>query len=224
MLFKSQVYTQASGSVGGVTYSHNRAGLYTRARSVPTNPNTARQQEVRANFATAVGLWDQLTLPQQLAWDAYAAAVPVLNKLGDAIFLTGRARYIQSVSFLLAVGEDAVADAPIFYTQPAVTAITASFSEAVGDVSIGFNTGDSWNAATTGGLAIFISNAQSKNRFYYKGPYLFAGILNQEIASPVTFTPVDPFFEGQKGFVRARAVLADGRLSTSVRTSFTAAA
>ena len=51
MKFTSQVYTQASGSVGGLTYSHNRSGMYTRARSTPTDPASTLQLERRSNFS-----------------------------------------------------------------------------------------------------------------------------------------------------------------------------
>lgn len=224
MLFKSQVFTQASGSVGGLTYSRNRGGMYTRARTIPTNPNTAAQQVARSNFSNAVSLWSALTPAQQLAWDAYGDAIPVTNKLGDAIFLSGRSRFIQSNAFRLAAGLSPVADAPIDFSPVSVTAITASYSAAAGDVSVTFSLADPWVGQATGGLAIFVSNAQSTDTFFYRGPYLFAGLIQSPVSSPEDVTPVDPFAVGQKGFVRARAVMNDGRISTSVRTSFVAAA
>ena len=38
---------QRSGSIGGATWSHNSSGAYIRARSIPVNPNTDRQNAVR---------------------------------------------------------------------------------------------------------------------------------------------------------------------------------
>ena len=54
MLFKSAAFTQASGSVGGLTFAHNRGGMYTRARSIPVNPKT--QQTGRCREAQ----WSQM--------------------------------------------------------------------------------------------------------------------------------------------------------------------
>ncbi|KKM06452.1 hypothetical protein LCGC14_1743870, partial [marine sediment metagenome] len=47
MLFKSGLITQGSGSIGGLTASHNRGGMYFRARTIPTNPATSFQTVVR---------------------------------------------------------------------------------------------------------------------------------------------------------------------------------
>ena len=53
MLFRGTHLTDASGSLSGVTYSHNRGGAYTRNRSIPVNPNTVQQQAVRNAFSSA---------------------------------------------------------------------------------------------------------------------------------------------------------------------------
>jgi len=43
MKFKSPILSQASGSIAGITFSHNRGGMYVRARAVPTNPGSPQQ-------------------------------------------------------------------------------------------------------------------------------------------------------------------------------------
>jgi hypothetical protein len=97
MLFKSPVYSQASGSIAGITYSHNTAGMYTRARVAVTNPNTARQAAVRLALADLVAIWTQtLDDTQRAEWAAYAAEVPLIGRLGDPIHVGGLAMFIRS--------------------------------------------------------------------------------------------------------------------------------
>lgn len=86
-----------SGSLGGLTASHNKGGLYLRRRSIPTNPNTARQQAVRALMSTLGAAWtSQLSDAQRLGWANYAAAVPVQDKIGMTINLTGQQMFVRS--------------------------------------------------------------------------------------------------------------------------------
>jgi len=97
MLFKSQIFTQVSGSVGGLTFARNRAGMYTRARTVPVDPQTAQQIAVRANMATLVVRWGTtLTDAQRAVWETYAANTPVLDKFGDSVNITGQQMFLRS--------------------------------------------------------------------------------------------------------------------------------
>ena len=50
MLFKPTIVASLSGSLGGITASHNRFGAYLRERVIPVNPGTQPQVIVRNAF------------------------------------------------------------------------------------------------------------------------------------------------------------------------------
>lgn len=86
-----------SGSLGGFTASHNKGGQYLRRRAVPTNPNTVRQQTARAALGALTEYWGQtLTESQRQGWRDYAAAVPVTDRIGNTINLTGQQMFVRS--------------------------------------------------------------------------------------------------------------------------------
>lgn len=117
MLFRTGLGGQMSGSVGGVTASHNRAGQYLRNRTKPVNPNTVPQQNARNRFAAASVAWSALTQAQRNAWEAYANQTPVLNKLGESITLSGNSMFTGAYAYAAQFGI-ALEDAPL---TPGVT-------------------------------------------------------------------------------------------------------
>lgn len=225
MLFKSQVLTQASGSVGGLTYSHNRFGMYTRARTVPVNPNSTRQQVMRMYMDSAVTYWTEtLTEPERESWRVYAANVPIVNKLGDTVNLTGQQMFIRSgVPWLLA-GKDLadIATGPaVFDTGDpgtlSLTIITAATNVAIVTVS----GAPAWAALDDAVLLGFSGNPQNPSVSFYKSPFRFIGAVPGDSGTPVVTAqfdtdncdpPID-YSAGQKGFIRVRALYPDGRLT-----------
>jgi len=88
---------QMSGSIAGDTFARNRYGNYCRARTKPTNPNTSRQQDVRASLAFLTDRWSNtLTALQRAAWNLYGDSVAMTNRLGETTKLTGFNHYIRS--------------------------------------------------------------------------------------------------------------------------------
>jgi hypothetical protein len=70
--FTSQIVAGASGSIRGLTASHNRGGQYFRGRTIPTNPNSVFQQAVRNNLSVLqTRFLSTLTAAQRLAWTTY---------------------------------------------------------------------------------------------------------------------------------------------------------
>lgn len=96
MKYNSQTLSAASGSQGGQTFSRNRGGSYTRKRSVPTNPRSARQTAVRSANSIASSMWsNSLTAAQRSDWTQFANANPILNKLGNSIVLSGHQMWMR---------------------------------------------------------------------------------------------------------------------------------
>lgn len=95
-----------SGSIGGVTSSHNRAGQYQRSRRAPVSPTrTPKQSVARARFGAASALWQTMPAALQNAWTAFAAGYPVVDALGQSITLTGQQYFVGIQSQLQAVGQ-----------------------------------------------------------------------------------------------------------------------
>lgn len=218
MKFKSPVYSSVSGSIAGLTYSHNRGGLYTRARAVPTNPNTSAQQSARNAFASLVALWQTLTSAQRDAWNTYAENVTVLSALGDPLTLTGQQMYIRCNSPRLRVGLDRVDDGPTTYSMGSFTPVIVQANEATPmEIEVQFTNTDEWAVADGGALIVQTSMQKPPTVNFHKAPFVFAGIIEGNTATPPT-SPVtidSPFPGNVTNFVfnRVRATLPDGRLS-----------
>lgn len=174
-LFKSDRLTSASGSVGGTTYSHNRFGMYTRARRVPVNPNTSAQQRARTSFGASAADWRSLTAPQRAAWNAYAAATPVKNALGDTVFLTGSMAFTGQNAFTGQVGIGTLPDAP---TTPG--RIPLGEPTIVIDNSSDTITMDNFaeDIDATKVVAVFLGSPVSAGVSFFKGPYQLIGYGN----------------------------------------------
>lgn len=69
-------FGQASGSVGGVTYTPGRNGLVMRNRVLTTRPRTTSNTARKGQFADLARQWGALTDEQREAWTLYAAQLP----------------------------------------------------------------------------------------------------------------------------------------------------
>lgn len=230
MKFKSQVVTQASGSIGGTTYSHNRGGMYMRSRAVPTNPNSPQQQAVRTAVAALVSAWNNvLTAPQRLVWDTYAANTPVLNALGEPINAGGLGMYIRGNVPAIQAGLARIDDGPtVFNTGEYTEPVVGTISAAAGTMSLAFTATDAWANEDGAAMLVLASRGQNPSINYFKGPYRFAAAILGDSTTPPTSPEVVtlPFAVAvdQKVFSQVRVVRADGRLSAPFRGVGTVAA
>lgn len=225
-LMKGTIATAISGSIGGITFSHNRAGQYMRNRATPVNPNTVFQQEVRSIMGALSAHWGEtLTAQQRAEWDLYAFNVPKINRVGDPINVGGIGMFQRTNVVALQTGAGGggiISQAPtIFnlgaYTTPEITAITAA-SEII---TITFDNTDDWANEDDSDMCIFVSRPMSPAINYFKGPYRFAGLIEGDATTPPT-SPANitsPFAiaVGQKVFLRAAVLRADGRYSADFR-------
>lgn len=116
------VHGPMSGKIGANVYSRNKGGAYVRLGSKPTNPTTSRQQAARAVFGSLASAWSAvLTAAQRAAWVVYAAANPILNRLGEEIYLSGEAMYVRTNARLSDAGLTLLADPPIGQAPPSLT-------------------------------------------------------------------------------------------------------
>lgn len=223
MKFRPLLGTDLSGSVGGVTASHNRGGPYFRNRAIPVNPNTVFQQAVRGFMATLTSLWlDTLTPTERTAWDTYALNVPIPDTLGEPRNIGGLAQYVRSNVSRLQNALPRVDTAPIIFNLGEFTNPTFDTFVAVSDVfNVNFTVGDAW--VTEDDAAMLISSSRSTNASinFFKGPYRnVAAILGDSgapPASPVVTLAAFSIEIGNRTFIQTRVSRADGRLSLPFR-------
>lgn len=220
MLFTSQIITKASGSIGGLTASHNRFGQYFRARVTPVNPSTARQIVVRQAMTTLAVRWQTLTSQQRQQWLTYAENVPVVNRVGDTVVLTALNHYIRSNVPRIQTGLAIVDNGPTIFSLASFTTpiITLTVFQGLIQASVAFTDTDDW-AGLGGGLVISGGREVSQSILFFKGPFKFGQPL-LGAAMPPTSPDVQIFEQtgtvGNKAYVRFRASNPDGRLSASL--------
>jgi hypothetical protein len=226
MLYKGTIMAGASGSFGGLTASHNRAGTYFRARATPTNPNTSYQQEVRSIMGALAAYWGEtLTQAQRDLWDLYALNVPKINRVGDPINVGGLGMFMRTNVPCLQTGAGGgaiIATAPsVFnlgsYTPPEIAAITAATEM----ISLTFDDTDEWANEDDSDMVVFTSRPMSPAINYFKGPYRFAGLIAGDSitppTSPANITSPWELEVDQKVGIRVAVLRADGRYSSPFR-------
>jgi len=224
------LFGDVRGSIGGNVYSRNRFGFYVRNRTVPTNPNTGLQQAARNAFSNAAGYWGStLTAAERTAWNDYAAAVSVLNKLGEPCYLSGFNMFLRSASLWILIGETPIEAGPTTLSLPEVDgSFAVSISEATQLISVTFNDGRDWCDEDGAFMSISQMKPVGPSRAYLVGESRHCGTIDGDSGSPPSTpeTIACSFVstEGQKCIVTGRIARADGRLSNLFLASCTVAA
>lgn len=220
----------ASGSIGPDTYSHNRFGQYVRNRTKPINPKTTRQVGVRTALSACAARWlNVVTAAQRAGWDLYGSSIAMKNALGQNMLLSGYAHYLRT-NIALSQAENIYIDAPptVFALpgkDPAL-AITAATTTQL--VSVSFDATQSWAAETGGRLLLLCGKPKLATRNFFAGPWRYMGDVDGSTptppTSPKTFTAPFTFAAGQKLWVQARILRADGRMTEPFQVSAVASA
>jgi hypothetical protein len=222
---KSALITEASGSIGGLTASHNRGGYYFRARVVPTNPGSSYQTAVRAIMADLAVRWTSLLSDaERAAWDIYADLVPIPDTLGEPRNVGGLGMYVRTNVPRIQAGLARIDAAPTHYSLASIQNVTVgTFAVATQDFQVTFNNSDKWATESGGALFILASRPANAARNYFKGPYRYADKVEGDDVtpptSPATVSAPFAFAVGQVVHVQIRAQYADGRLSLPFRSS-----
>lgn len=223
MIFESIIISRGSGSIGGLTASHNKGGNYFRARVTPVDPGTVFQTAVRLAAATLVNAWNNiLTQIQRTAWDVYALNTPLLNPFGAAKTVTGLNMYVRGNVPRIQAGLIRIDAAPTIFNLGEFTLTAGVASAAIQQLSLGFFSGDPWAAEPQSAMLVYISRPQNVSINFFKGPYRFAGSVLGDVAPPTTpqlFDVPFPIVAGQRLFWQLRVTRADARLSTIQRDS-----
>lgn len=232
MIFKSEHMTQASGSIAGVTYSRAKGGvLYRRARAIPVNPQTSNQSAIRAALTLLITRWTEtLTEVQREAWRNYAEQVPVTNKVGSQINLTGqnwyaacntpRAQAQDKLQTLIPI----VDAAPTMYDRGDFTTPAGLTIDETAGLEFQIQTTDAWANEDDSYLLVFQGLPVNASRKFFKGPFrLLAAVAGNATTPPAATQTTTPGVAASLGFpivagtnncVEFAVSRADGRYST----------
>lgn len=218
-----------SGSIAGNTFARNRSGNYVRARTKPVNTNTQTQQDIRGVMSFLTNHWSTVITPtQRTAWNTYANAIAMKNRLGESIYLTGFNHFIRSNTEWVNRGKATTAAGPTSLVLPAkdVTFAIAA-SVATQKISVTFDNTAPWAITTAGCLLTYMGVPRNITRNFFNGPWKFQKLLLGS-ATPLTSPdPQDPpmmLTLGQLVTVYARIRNADGSISEPFTASCVVAA
>lgn len=214
---------QMLGSIAGTTFARNRSGNYARARTTPTNPNTARQDAVRSAVAFLSDRWAQtLTHAQRVAWNLYGDSVNMKNRLGETIHLSGYNHYIRSNTIAKLIPYPLIDAGPTVFELPAQDPTLSVLAvEATQILTIGYDDTMDWATEDTAYIFFFQGKPQNAQRNFFDGPWRLIGSVGgidpggpvEPHASAAAFA----IAEGQRQWVYSRIMRADGRLSEPFR-------
>lgn len=211
------------GSIGGVVFSRNRSGAYARNRTIPVNPGSALQLEVRAAIGQVRAAWfEDLSTSARAAWKTYADNVPVINRLGEQIHLTGWNMFARTNTFQVYHGKPIITAAPTDFSTAEMDGNFAAVGADDGTITLTIDNTLGWANEAGGRMEVYVSAPQNGTKNFYKGPYnKVSTILGATPVPPVvsqTFAMPQAVVIGQRVFLMARIFRADGRLSQIFRT------
>jgi len=151
---------------------------------MPTQPNTAKQTTVRTNLATASNAWGAtLTDAERIAWNDFATAFPITDRLGQVLQLTGQQAFVRLNSRLLNAGESIITTAPTDQDVTDVTSITPTVTVTGPVMSLAF---DPSPLASTDLLIIRATPAFSAGKSYFTN-----ALRDIQITAAAAATPID---------------------------------
>lgn len=214
---------QMSGSLNGITASHNRFGPYFRDRAVPTNPSSPRQNMVRVIFAAVTNRWSAiLTQTQRDQWQVYANAIGWKDKLGKDIVLTGFNMFLRSNTIAARAGLPPIDDGPVILTLANTDPdFEIACSEATQLVSVTFDPDLPWVDEDDACMQVLMSRPVNASVGFITPTFRLGDSLlgdsTTPLTSPQTFAAPFPVAENQRILCAGRILRADGRLSNQFR-------
>jgi len=220
---------QMSGSIGGTTFARNRYGAYARNRTIPVNPSTAAQNKIRGISAILKAAWiNDLTSTERSAWGEYAANVSMVNRLGEAVNLSGYNQFCRTNAALLYQDQAIIEAAPVEFSvgeQDPTLAVAGTADDQ--KIQVTFDDALAWASEVGGHMLLQMGKPQNLTVNFFKGPWKTIGKISGAAVkptSPAELSSVYTIAEGQRIFIQARIIRADGRLSAPFRAFGTCAA
>lgn len=223
MKYNGTLIGPASGKLGDKVFSRNRGGQYIRAYAIPTDPNTAEQQDVRDAMAECKTEWDGLTDSVRQAWRRYSLAFPRMSTIGVPRPVGGFQEFCRAniprrqavnrlgVTLALVTTPPDLGSAPPD-PSPAVVIQSRTFAALI----VTQPTPAPWLAESGAAMLVYVSGPQTALTNYFTRPYtLFACALGSSTTNPfgLVATALAPMTIGLRYFWRTRVLRADGTLA-----------
>lgn len=209
------MFAEMSGSLAGTTFARARGGvIYGRARVTPTNPNTVRQQVVRANMSSLSSTWElSLTPAERASWNTLAEGTAAS---GIGLFTKGNAARLQA-SLDAVLEYDAALVEPIPTVGAATNAATA--------INVAYSIDDFANVDGAA-LLFYIQRPVPPSRTYENRERFLGAVLGDSGSPPTSpFTGVSPwgngYAAGDTSIIRATFVDPSGRYVDAGTTELT---
>ena len=100
----SPIFTNISGSIGGMTVQRNRFGVSLRQKPLPIKSNSPSQYIVRQHITTIQHAWQDLTDVQRLQWNRFLDFSGQTINNDKSVKLSGHALYLKYQLFRLLSG------------------------------------------------------------------------------------------------------------------------
>lgn len=201
--------SEMRGKEGGIIYSRNAYGAYTKQKVTPTNPNTQKQQAQRSLMGNLAQAWRTLTSAQQAAWNNLGDQVTRINVFGDQTTYKGFGLFMRLNRNLTAIGEDAIDDAPSVPEIPVLTlgTLTANVTGTV--LTLAFSPTSPGSGLV---IAVYATNNILTGRTFVKNFYRLVHYETNPAISPVNiYSDWNSYFgntlvEGAKIYVQAKLI------------------
>jgi len=132
------VITAVSGAVGGVEFAAARGATVLRRRQHKLRRNSPSALTSNAAYLKTLHSWRALTGDQKLQWNASAANLPLIDRLGNARTLTGQQAYFATARQWIENGFDPAIAPPVVTVAAQPSSITISNTTAAA-LQITFN-------------------------------------------------------------------------------------
>jgi hypothetical protein len=94
MKFDGTFGTNFSGSLAGITASHNKGGAYLRNRALPVQPNTIAQLEAKASFGVNPAVYATFSSTEKAQWGQFAQTLYVSRRKANVGQFSGYNAYV----------------------------------------------------------------------------------------------------------------------------------
>lgn len=177
------IITDIIGSIGGLTFQHNRSGKIIRIKPAGRKTPTFNQNARIMAFQDAVNLWATATQAQKEAWNTFADTYTFYNNWGEEKALNGYNWFLSINSYLKLCGESMRVAVGSYSSPLAIPTYTPLFK--YNEISIDF--GSSFSH-TSHYLLIWttspIRNNNPNNRNYLR----LTKIVSPDSDTKITFT------------------------------------
>jgi hypothetical protein len=218
----SDKYTALAGRLGSMVGLMNKSGMCFRNWVVPANPNSGGQQGVRNTLRTLSQAWSGiLTQGQRDAWNAYAATLVFVSKLGTTYTISGFNAYCAANGARMVAGLSRIDAGPTLPGFDTYTPVVPTFQVSAHSLSVAYTNTDEWANEVGGALVVRISPTEFfAGVTFWEGPFIYAGKAVGAGTPPTSPLVVQysagRFTTGNQSAIAVRSVRADGRFSKEV--------